>query len=324
MSKIVAIDFEAANKRSGSAISIGYAVIENNLITDYNSFLIKPHKDYSYFMPQAMKIHHITPDMVKNQPDFRELYYEKLEKILDNAFLIAHGAHWDVRVLKKLFKLYDIPYKKFKYCCTVDISTNLWPNLENHRLPTVSEALNFPLKDHHKAKYDAYACAKIYTGALQDLNANNPFDLCFMSKTKIGTLISLNETGWNEVKYFRPNLNSLYKMTDINFENHPFYHKNIAKIGDFTEMSIEDIGQHLINIDSNFHEYILKDTDLVVLSNKYFSNNLMPKFIKNLIYIAKSKFKPIISEEEFKNKLFSNGYCDNKTGLPKYDKSEYY
>lgn len=323
MSKIVAIDFEAANERSGSAISIGYAVIEENLITDYNSYLIKPYDEYSKFLPHSIKIHHITPDMVKDQPNFKDLYYNKLQDILKDCILVAHGAHWDIRVLKSLFYLYNIPYIPFKYFCTVDLSNSLWPNLSNHKLPTVSEALNFTLKDHHKAKYDAFACARIVTGAMKDLDTHDPLSICFMSNIKIGKILNLKKEGWNSLKYYRPNLNHLFKMTNSSYYNHIYYNKNIAKIGDFSELSKEYIAQHLTNIDANFHEYILNDTDIVVLSDRYFNVNRRPKFINTLISIAEMKNKPIISETEFKENLFSYNYLDNKTGYPKYNKNEY-
>lgn len=323
MSKIVAIDFETANVRSASAISIGYAVIEENLIVDYNNYLLKPHETVNEFLPQNIRVHHITPDMVENAPSFEEIYYDKLKDIFQGAYLIAHNAPFDMRVLKSLFNLYNIPITNFKYFCTVEMSNNLWPNLTNHKLPTVAEAINYNLNNHHNAKYDALACAKIVTAAMKDLNTTSFYNLCFLSKTKIGTILNTKEKGWNELRYFRPNINNLIKMTDVEYTEHPYYSKNIAQIGEFSGMSMLDVAQHLFNVSGHFDEYILNDTDYVVLSDKYFEKTLKPKYIKDRINIAINKSKQIISETEFKENLFSHNYLDNKSGLPKYKQYEY-
>ena len=329
MNKIVAIDFETANISCASAISIGYAEIIDNIIIDYNNYLIKPHYTVSEFLPQNIRIHHILPEMVENAPTFKEIYNKKLKNILSDAYLVAHNAPFDMRVLKSLFGLYDMRVNNWKYCCTVELSTHLWPNLPGHKLPIVAEAVNYNLQNHHNAKYDALACAKIITAAMKDLDTISFEGLCFMSKTKIGTILNTNDKGWNDLRYYKPNLNNLSKFTIDEYKNHPYFNKKIAKIGEFKEMKTDEMAQHLYNINSQFHEFILNDTDYVILSDKYYEKYItaksevlfkpkLPNIIISKIKTAMAMNKPIISEEKFKEELWSYGYMDNKTGEPKY------
>ena len=323
MSKIVALDFETANKRSASAISVGYAVIEENLITDYKNFLIKPEPEYNEFLKPNMRIHHITPKMVENKPTFGVIYDQYLKDVLQDAYLVAHGAAWDMRVLKSLFRVYNINTTNFKFLCTVDISTNLWPDLENHKLPTVAEALNYELKNHHDAMFDALACAKIVTAAMKDCDTTDFFGLAFSTNSQIGTILNTKDKGWCDLRHFTPDINNLKKYTEGDYEDHPYNGKKIAKMGDFTQMSDEYMAQHLANVNGVYTEEITDDTDIAVLADKYYSGDMKPKHIKAKLEQAKEKNIDVISEYEFKEELFSCDYMDNDTGFPKYEPEEY-
>jgi DNA polymerase III subunit epsilon len=79
---------------------------------------------------------------------------------LENAdFLVAHNAKFDRRVLYACCDLYDIPYPKQQFLCTVEIARKCW-NIRPTKLPDVCQHLNIPL-EHHQALSDARACAQI-------------------------------------------------------------------------------------------------------------------------------------------------------------------
>ena len=76
--------------------------------------------------------------------------------------MVAHGISFDERVLKALHELYHIPYPNFKFYCTHLGSQQLVPELENHKLQTVSKHFGYDLaENHHNAVADAEACAVI-------------------------------------------------------------------------------------------------------------------------------------------------------------------
>ena len=53
-----------------------------------------------------------------------------------------------------------------RYLCTVKVSKRVWPELENHKLDTVSAALHIDL-NHHEAGSDARAAGLILQAALR-------------------------------------------------------------------------------------------------------------------------------------------------------------
>ena len=55
-------------------------------------------------------------------------------------------------------------------CCWLDVcevARHVWPDLPNHKLPTVASAIGI-IFDHHDALADAWACAQIFIAAMQE------------------------------------------------------------------------------------------------------------------------------------------------------------
>ena len=63
-------------------------------------------------------------------------------------------------VLRNTLDLYGLPWPELSYLCTVKTERATWPELPNHKLPTVSEHIVFSL-EHHSASSDAECCATI-------------------------------------------------------------------------------------------------------------------------------------------------------------------
>ncbi len=162
--RFTAIDFETANSAPESACSVGIVMFEDGVMSECFSSLIKPHPHFDSFHPGNMRIHHITPDQVKNAPSFRDLE-SRLRPLLENSVLVAHNAPFDMRVLKSLYTLYGLRAPQVSYFCTVDLSRVLFPHLPHHRLNDVCEYLHVEL-DHHDALSDARGCALIVANAM--------------------------------------------------------------------------------------------------------------------------------------------------------------
>ena len=74
--------------------------------------------------------------------------------------LVAHNASFDMGVLKKCLKDYNIPWKStVSYCCTVQIGRKVLPEI-SHKLNNVCDHYGICL-DHHRADSDSSAAAKI-------------------------------------------------------------------------------------------------------------------------------------------------------------------
>lgn len=153
-----AIDFETANYKRTSACSIGLVKVENGIIVEERSFLIQPRPNY--FISAFIDIHHITPSMVKSQPIFGELWPDLRAMIEDAESLIAHNAPFDMSVLRACLEMEEIRADLPQHYCTVKMSRQKLPFLNNHTLATVSAHFDIEL-NHHEALSDARACAKI-------------------------------------------------------------------------------------------------------------------------------------------------------------------
>jgi len=154
-----AIDFETACNQRASACSLGMVRIRNGTIADSFYSLIQPPEGME-IIPAFTSIHGIRMADVKNSPDFAELW-PKIWDFIGDDFLVAHNASFDRSVLEYCLDYYGIAYTIPHFECTVLCSRRKWPNLENHRLDTVSDFLGIDLT-HHEALSDALACAKIY------------------------------------------------------------------------------------------------------------------------------------------------------------------
>ena len=74
--------------------------------------------------------------------------------------LVAHNASFDMGVLKKCLKDYNIQWKStVPYCCTVQIGRRVLPEI-SHKLNNVCDHYGICL-DHHRADSDSTAAAKI-------------------------------------------------------------------------------------------------------------------------------------------------------------------
>lgn len=158
--RFTALDFETANSFIGSICAVGLAIVEDGAVVDKKYWLIKPHKDHSYFDPFNVYIHGITKDMVADAPEFNTVYTNEIAPVIQGTVLAAHNAAFDMSALRHVLDLYGIDYPLIQYVCTFKAAQKTWAELENHKLDTVSRHLDFTFT-HHNALEDALACANI-------------------------------------------------------------------------------------------------------------------------------------------------------------------
>jgi DNA polymerase III subunit epsilon len=157
--KLVAIDFETANRDPNSACALGIVQIENETIVHEEIFLIRP-PSYRF---EFSHIHGILWADVAQSPTFQQVWTKIATRIETADALVAHNASFDRRVLYACCDLYQIPHPKQKFICTVALARQRW-NLHPTKLPDVCRYLNITL-NHHQALSDARACAEIVIAA---------------------------------------------------------------------------------------------------------------------------------------------------------------
>lgn len=178
----IAIDFETANEKRNSPCSLGITVVKNNEIVKEKYWLIKPKE--VRFAPMNIWIHGIREEDVIDAKEFHELWNE-LMPYFDNTLVIAHNASFDISVLRKTLDLYNLPYPTFNYCCTMIMSRNFFPYLDNAKLNTVNNHLGYEFKHHH-ASADASAAANILLKIREELEVDTIEELTNLVEVKIG------------------------------------------------------------------------------------------------------------------------------------------
>ena len=158
--EFLAIDVETA--ASGHICEIGCARVANRQITDICSWLVKP-SCYPNFSPAHQAIHGIHAADLKNASTFKELWESDLERLITpKTVLIAHNATFDVEQIATEMKRNGIKPLPIRYFCTMQQSRKWLKGLEGYGLKSVCKFLKIDLHNHHRAKDDAVATAKIY------------------------------------------------------------------------------------------------------------------------------------------------------------------
>ena len=158
MSNFVAIDFETAKHARSSAISIGLVKYVNYKPVDSYYSLIRP--PHLYILPDFTAIHGLTVDDVKDSPDFRHIWENKVYDFLKGMPLAAHNASFDMGVLKAVLEWYELPKPALSYFCTCSLARRTWSGLDSYSLTNLAQEFGI-VYNAHNALDDAMTCGKL-------------------------------------------------------------------------------------------------------------------------------------------------------------------
>jgi DNA polymerase-3 subunit epsilon len=159
MLDFAAIDFETANYERTSVCSVGVVVVRNGEIVDSFYSLIQPEPNYYNY--RCTQVHGITRDDTESAPIFPEVW-RQIEPLIEGLPLVAHNKSFDESCLKAVFRVYQMDYPDYEFCCTYKAARRVYGNsLPNHQLHTVAARCGYQLENHHHALADAEACAWI-------------------------------------------------------------------------------------------------------------------------------------------------------------------
>jgi DNA polymerase-3 subunit epsilon len=155
----VAIDFETADHSPDSACALGLVRVEEMRIVHRETVLIRPPRRQFVFS----WLHGITWEMVAGEPGFAETWPRLLPMLEGAAFLAAHNAPFDRRVLSACCAAAGLAPPGITFVCTVQLARRRWGQRRND-LASVCRRLGIGLVHHH-AGSDAEACARIVIAA---------------------------------------------------------------------------------------------------------------------------------------------------------------
>ena len=164
LEKFVCIDVEMPNGESNRISAIGLSIFENGVLTKQFYSLVNPE---TWFQPYVVRLIGITPDMVKDAPNFAALW-PTLEPLLSDCVLVAHGAGNDLKALGRCLRHYKIPWNtEVPYICTVEACTSLYPQRKGYSLDVLCDDFGIAL-EHHQALSDSEACGRLLLHCMAD------------------------------------------------------------------------------------------------------------------------------------------------------------
>jgi DNA polymerase-3 subunit epsilon len=252
----VAIDFETANASRSSPCAIGLAWVGLNGVSHVSHRLIRPKS--LKFDGINISIHGIRPEDVKDEPEFPEVWAE-LAPHLTGTMVLAHNASFDMSVLRATLDLYGLMWPELSYLCTVKVARECWPELVDHKLPTVAAHLGIDL-DHHVASSDAEACAQVALRAAARVNndINGVADA-------FGMTVGMIRPSWYQPCSAPPKPSFAAARTIAIGDEALLAGKSFVFTGTLQAMTRNEAG-HLVQMaGGNWHNNVRKDTDYLMV-----------------------------------------------------------
>lgn len=261
--KFTSIDFEKSNNDSCSVCSIGISVFENGNLVFSDNYLVQP--PGNEYLALHTAIHGITADDTCDAPAFPEIW-RNIHQYVEGQMLVAHnGSTVEFPILESLFSYYQMAMPVYKGICTLNLSQQLFPYLNNYKLSTIAEllSLNFDENHYHNSQYDAEICGLIFLRMTQFFKLNSAFQPESKIKRESAKSDFFNDTFAAK----RIDSTLIYPSDKPKYENHFFYSKKIVITGEFAKFPKQrnKLAQILFDCGADINTSISKNTDLVLV-----------------------------------------------------------
>ncbi len=303
---------------------IGAVRVENGQIVEVFNELINPEQ---LITEEITELTGITNEMVIDKPLISEIMPKFLEFSKDCIY-VAHNAEFDISFIKTNCKRLGLDFNP-TFVDTMGFARAVLPNLKNHKLNTLCKELGVNLLNHHRASFDAEACAGILLELIKIIEQRG---------LRFDKNINSIETTWpisrnisfNSIIYVKEMsaLNGFYKMISEGLM------KYFRKVGAFPKSKLKEYRKGLLigsgNWDGELFRAFLEDkTDDEILEIANFYDFLEIQPISNLIHLYHRG--KVLEVEDLKNinrKIVELGKKLNKlvvaTGNVKYlDRNDY-
>lgn len=261
--KFTALDFERSNNDPCSVCSIGVAVFENGHLTFSQNYLVQP--PGNQYLALHTSIHGITAEDTCDAPGFPEVW-KLIGQHITDAVVVAHnGSTVEFPILKSLFQYYGMDMPSYQGVCTLQLSQQLFPYLNNHQLSTLAELLNlnFDENRYHNSQYDAEIGGQVFLKMTQFFRLNNAFQPDHSLKKETAKSDFFNDVFASK----KIDSKLIYPTEKPKYENHYFHSKKVVITGEFARFPKQrnKLAQILFDCGADINTAISKNTDLVLV-----------------------------------------------------------
>ncbi len=165
--RYVVVDLEATGSLIGvdRIIEVGIAVFENGQIVKQFSSLVQSDRKISH---RVRKLTGIKPDDLVDARSLAETMLIVKEMLVGADVFVAHDVRFDMYFLRWEMQRQGLEMPSIPGICTVQISKQLWPDLDGWRLVDLSNGFGLSHNHPHRAGEDAIATAGVLAYALDD------------------------------------------------------------------------------------------------------------------------------------------------------------
>jgi DNA polymerase-3 subunit epsilon len=161
------VDVETTGTRSwaGDRITeIAVVAVRGGVVAENFETLVNPERPIP---PFVTRLTHISWDMVKDAPRFRDICDDVL-RAMDGAIFVAHNAQFDWRFVSTEVERATGRQLDGRRLCTVRLARKLLPQLRSRRLDFLAMHYGVTITARHRAGGDAAATARILVRLLRD------------------------------------------------------------------------------------------------------------------------------------------------------------
>ncbi len=164
--EFVAFDLETTglSSRDDRIIEIGAVILKDGQEIDRFQTFVDPELQLER---KIVELTGITDEMLQGAPKIQEILPKFLEFVGDRV-LVAHNSDFDTGFIRAECQRQGLPYR-YTAADTLILSQNLLQHLSKFKLDIVSNALNLPDFNHHRAGDDAMTCGLIMTKLMEML-----------------------------------------------------------------------------------------------------------------------------------------------------------
>jgi DNA polymerase-3 subunit epsilon len=300
MSTFAAIDFETATASRNSACSVGVVIVDDGLVVEKQSRLIKPPDNL--YDSLNISIHGIAPEDTKNAQSFEEVWPE-MSALIGDRLVVAHNAAFDVSVLRKssIEKSYTPP--PFRFVCSYRMAKGTWNDRWSYKLNDLANDLGIEL-DHHDALSDANAAGQVLLAILSHHGNPNVEEVADLLGYRIGEVHADEYQGFSNAT-----CGGSHRLSELTAEGshfdaeHPLYDRKVAFTGALETMTRAEAAQKAINVGASVTNSVGAKLDFLVVGetdlDRVGSDGMSSKLRKAVNLAESGTPLEIIGENDF-------------------------